>query len=160
GPKAALLALALDILKGALPVVAIVAWLGPSFGAWAALGAVCGHVFSIFLRLRGGKGVATAAGALGAVSPLVLGIAAALFVAVVATTRIVSLGSILAATAFPVIMWLLAGRSWTPELAPVVLIAVLIVARHHANIGRLLRGEESRMGDKARRPPAAGEERR
>ena len=105
------LALLCDIGKGVLAVV-LARWLtdSPAWWGWAALAAVCGHVFSVFLRFRGGKGVATAAGALGAVSPSALGIAVVVFVAAVASTRYVSLGSILAALAFPIALWFLAAR--------------------------------------------------
>ena len=79
-----LLALACDVGKGVVAVL-LARLLGPSpaWWGWAALAAVCGHVFSVFLRFRGGKGVATAAGALGAVSPLALGAAMVVFVAAV-----------------------------------------------------------------------------
>ena len=147
GSGAALTVLALDILKGAVPVVLTdVLRPGSGLAAWAALGAVCGHVFSVFLGLRGGKGVATAAGALGAFSLPALGVGALLFAGIVASTRFVSLASIVGASTFPLTVWALGGRGWRPELVPVTLIAVLVVFRHRANIGRLMAGTESRLG--------------
>lgn len=150
GRSAALAALGLDILKGAVPVLLARALVeSPTVAAWTAFAAVCGHVFSLFLGFRGGKGVATAAGALGALLPLALGAAAVVFVAVVAATRFVSLGSILGALTFPLVAWLgPGGASAWPVLLPVLLTALLIVVRHRANIGRLLRGEENRLGSR------------
>jgi glycerol-3-phosphate acyltransferase PlsY len=147
-----ILALACDIGKGvaavllARAVAPSPAWLG-----WAALAAVCGHVFSLFLGFRGGKGVATAAGALVALSPAALGIALVVFVAVVAASRYVSLGSMLAAITFPVALSFVAD----PELergARVALlvssslIALLVLVRHRSNAARLLAGTENKLG--------------
>jgi glycerol-3-phosphate acyltransferase PlsY len=122
------------------------AWLG-----WAALAAVCGHVFSVFLRFRGGKGVATAAGAVGAVSPAALGVGLVVFVAVVALTRYVSLGSILGAITIPAAIWFLSDPALDRGtrlalLGSSSLIALLVIVRHRANVGRLLSGTENRLG--------------
>jgi acyl phosphate:glycerol-3-phosphate acyltransferase len=145
-------ALLCDIGKGAL-AVALARWLtdSPAWWGWAALAAVCGHVFSIFLRFQGGKGVATAAGALCAVSPSALGLASLVFVAAVATTRYVSLGSILAALAFPIALWFLTARDLeTGARAGLMvsssLIALIVLARHRANLKRLLTGTENKLG--------------
>jgi glycerol-3-phosphate acyltransferase PlsY len=149
------LALACDIGKGLLPVVAARAVLAsPSWWGWTALAAVCGHVFSVFLGFRGGKGVATAAGALGALSPAALGIALVVFVAAVALTRYVSLGSMLAAVAFPPALWLVGDPtldrgSRVELLLATSLIAALVLARHHTNFGRLLAGTENKLGTKS-----------
>jgi len=148
-------ALAGDVLKGVLAVL-LARLLAPS-AAWlglAALAAVCGHVFSVFLDFRGGKGVATAAGALGTVSPPAFLVALAVFAVVVGLTRYVSLGSIVAALAFPVALWLLPGPGVDAEariaiLTSSTLIALLVVARHRSNLERLMAGTESRLG---RRP--------
>jgi glycerol-3-phosphate acyltransferase PlsY len=146
-------ALACDVLKGVLAVLLARALdLSPAWLGWAALAAVCGHVFSIFLDFRGGKGVATAAGALGAVSPAALGVALVVFVVVVAATRYVSLGSMLAAITFPIALWLLdAGSAGdaTSSRSLVVsasFIAILVIVRHRANLRRLLAGSENRLG--------------
>jgi glycerol-3-phosphate acyltransferase PlsY len=121
---------------------------------WVALAAVTvifGHCFPVWLRFRGGKGVATGAGVLLVFAPLALGIAAILFLAVVWSTRYVSLGSITAAAAVPVIVCLLnaflrplAGFQYLLFVA--LAAAVLIIFRHQANIVRLLRGTESEFG--------------
>ena len=151
GPAWAATALGLDALKGVLPVMLAGAlWPETALAAWAAFGAVCGHVFSFFLRFRGGKGVATAAGALGAISLPALGVGVAIFATCVLLTRYVSLGSIAAAVAFPVALWWFGSHGGSRALLPVVLIALLVVVRHRANITRLLAGEEARLGGTAR----------
>jgi glycerol-3-phosphate acyltransferase PlsY len=147
-----LLALACDVAKGVVAVLlARLLGLSPAWWGWAALAAVYGHVFSVFLRFRGGKGVATAAGALGAVSPLALGAAVSVFVAAVGLTRYVSLGSMLGAVAFPVALWWLApaeldGEARTALLVSSSLIALLVLVRHRANLQRLLAGTENKLG--------------
>jgi glycerol-3-phosphate acyltransferase PlsY len=150
GPGA--LALLCDAGKGVLAVaIARAVGLSPAWWGWAALAAVCGHVFSVFLRFRGGKGVATAAGAVGTVSLPALGLGLLVFVAVVAITRYVSLGSMLGAVAVPIAVWWLGptqpGSSERVELlASTSLIAVLVLARHRANLQRLLSGTENKLG--------------
>jgi glycerol-3-phosphate acyltransferase PlsY len=146
------LALLCDVAKG-VGAVLIARSLtdSPSWWGWAALAAVCGHVFSIFLRFRGGKGVATAAGALGAVSPSALGLTLAVFVLVVAATRYVSLGSMIGALAFPVALWFVGARdldagSRTALMVSTSLIAFLVLLRHRANFTRLLSGTENKLG--------------
>jgi glycerol-3-phosphate acyltransferase PlsY len=147
-----LLALACDVAKGVVAVLlARLLGLSPAWWGWAALAAVCGHVFSVFLRFRGGKGVATAAGALAAVSPLALGAAIVVFVAAVGLTRYVSLGSMLAAVSFPAALWWLAPAELDREartalLVSSSLIALLVLARHRANLQRLLAGTENKLG--------------
>ena len=95
----ALATLALDVLKGALPVWLAYRYLGPDMAVVAGLGAVLGHCFPIWLKFKGGKGVATAAGVVVALTPLVAAIAIGVFVLVVLATRYVSLGSMLGAIA-------------------------------------------------------------
>ena len=152
GRGAGVLALACDAGKGVLAVViARLVMTSPAWWGWAALAAVCGHVFSVFLAFRGGKGVATAAGALGAVSPHALAAALVVFVATVALTRYVSLGSMLGALAFPVAQWWLAptdlDRGVRIELLVATsLIALLVLVRHGANLKRLLAGTENKLG--------------
>jgi glycerol-3-phosphate acyltransferase PlsY len=121
----------------------------------AAAAVVVGHVFPVFLGFRGGKGVATASGALGALEPRALAAAFVLFLLVVAWKRIISLGSITGAAAFPL---LLLGGAWLgwlrpPGAGPVAasfVIVALILVRHRANLDRLRRGVEPRLGE--RRP--------
>jgi len=147
-----ILALLCDIAKGVAAVLLARALTdSPAWWGWAALAAVCGHVFSIFLRFRGGKGVATAAGALGAVSPSALGVTLAVFVVAVAATRYVSLGSILGALAFPIALWFVLARELDagPRLALMTstsLIAFVVLLRHRANFARLLSGTENKLG--------------
>jgi len=116
-------------------------------GALAGLCAYLGHVFPVFHGFRGGKGVATAAGVLVALDPW-LGLAALItFGAIVAFFRMVSLASIIAALfAASFAFWLFGAR---PITAVVAVMALLLIVRHHANIGRILRGEESRLGRKS-----------
>jgi len=138
----ALATLVADIAKGALPTLLAFAWLGPDVAIAVGLGTVLGHCFPIWLRFRGGKGVATAAGVILALTPVVVPIILALFVVVVWATRYVSLGSCLAAIAAPITAWLL-GQTQPAELY--VALAVVVVGTHHANIRRLLKGEESKL---------------
>jgi glycerol-3-phosphate acyltransferase PlsY len=117
--------------------------------ALVAFFAFLGHVFPVWLRFRGGKGVATAGGVLIAIH-WVLGVAAIVSWLVVAvTTRYSSLASIVAAATACVAAWYLLGIG--PIFYAVVAMAVLLVARHHANIVKLIRGEESRIGTQPRR---------
>jgi glycerol-3-phosphate acyltransferase PlsY len=113
--------------------------------ATAALAAVLGHIFPVWLKFKGGKGVATALGVLILLCPKAVPIALAVFVVVVAATRYVSLGSILGAISAPIAAYLLGTRDWQ-ILAPVAIISIVVVAKHHQNIGRLLAGTESRFG--------------
>jgi glycerol-3-phosphate acyltransferase PlsY len=139
----ALATLVLDALKGALPVWLAWRWLGPDMAVVAGLGAVLGHCFPVWLRFSGGKGVATAAGVVLTLTPLAGLAVLALFVAVVALTRYVSLGSILAAAAVAPAAWLL-GQVQAAELY--VALALIIIAKHHANVRRLVAGQEARLG--------------
>lgn len=149
---AAALTLAGDAGKGWLAVWLAVQYTGEGPGAGldpsvAGLCAFLGHLFPVFHRFRGGKGVATAAGVLLGIDPW-LGLATlASFGAIVAIFRMVSLASILAAlfAAFYA-FWLFGLR---PVTAAVALMAVLLIFRHRENIGRMLRGEEARLGRKA-----------
>ena len=146
---AALLTLAGDAGKGWAAVLAAAA-LGADIEMLALVGlcAFLGHVFPVWLRFHGGKGVATAAGVLIALDWR-LGLAVVVaWLAVVAATRYSSLAAIVAAVAAPVVAWLLEGIG--PVLYAVVAMSVLLVERHRANIGKLLRGEESRVGDRSR----------
>src|SRR5438045_3866811 len=123
--------------------------------AAAALASVLGHIFPVWLRFRGGKGVAVAVGAFGLLFPKALLVAFVLFVLVVGITRYVSLGSILAAMIFPVAAYFLEGAK-LPLVLLVSAIGALIVLKHSQNIRRLLAGNENRFG--AKKTPAAGEQ--
>jgi glycerol-3-phosphate acyltransferase PlsY len=149
--RAALLTLLGDAMKGWVVVLAARACGMPEdIVALAGAAAFAGHVFPVWLRFRGGKGVATAAGVLIAfdwrLGCAVLG--AWLVVAVV--TRYSSLAALVAAVAAPIVAWALHGVG--PLFAATLAMSVVLVARHHANIRKLLKGEESRIG--ARKDPA------
>jgi acyl phosphate:glycerol-3-phosphate acyltransferase len=124
----------------------------PPVVAAAAVAVVLGHVYPVFLRFRGGKGVATTAGALGSLAPLPALACVGVFVAAVAWKRYVSLGSIAAVGAFPLLL-VLAGRlGWTPPPSPwtvggAVAIAALVVVKHRSNLRRLRAGTERRLGE-------------
>jgi glycerol-3-phosphate acyltransferase PlsY len=139
----------LDFAKGAAAVLLAARWTGdaPVWVAGAAVAAVVGHCFPVWLKLRGGKGVATAAGVFFVLAPIQVGIAVAIFVVVLALGRYVSLGSIIAVGAFPVLFQVQVH----PPPALVVgaaACALVIIARHQSNIRRLLQGTENRLGRK------------
>ena len=155
---AAVLTLLLDAVKGWLPV-ACVAWQGPAYGmgdavlAAVGLAAFLGHLYPVFFRFAGGKGVATAAGVL-------LGLHWALGLAVLLTwllvayfSRYSSLSALVSALAAPLI-YLLGDRAlWYTDpavLAMLVVMSALLIWRHRQNIGKLIRGEESKIGSKSK----------
>jgi acyl phosphate:glycerol-3-phosphate acyltransferase len=119
--------------------------------AWGALFAVVGHIFPVWLKFRGGKGVATGLGSFVLIAPKAVLLVAGVFVAMVLSFRYVSLGSITAVAIFPLIVWLLRQFAPSPKGIGIVAAAsVLIIARHHQNIRRLFAGTENRLG--AKRP--------
>jgi acyl phosphate:glycerol-3-phosphate acyltransferase len=145
----------LDTLKGAAAVLlgaALAAPLLPSLPqrnveALAALCAVIGHMFPIWLRFRGGKGVATGFGVFLVAAPLAALAAITLFIFVFAITRYVSLSSILGAASFPIFAWLtVSGPKPAFFIAVQIIVALLIIVKHHPNIRRLLAGTEHRFG--------------
>ena len=145
GTRRAILVMSLDVAKGALAVVlALVAHAGVTLTALAAAAAVVGHIYPVWLRFHGGKGVAVAAGVFAVLSPIATALAAGLFLVIVWLTRYVSLGSIAATVALPPAAWI------TGEPIAVVLAAAgsggLILFRHRGNIRRLRHGTERRMG--------------
>jgi glycerol-3-phosphate acyltransferase PlsY len=113
--------------------------------AVAALFAIVGHMFPMWLGFRGGKGVATALGAFLRFSTLATLVAIIIFVVVVLISRRISLGSILTAALFPSTVWLLHVSNDPPVLAIIGVIALLIIGKHHQNIRRLLSGDEPRF---------------
>ena len=140
-----------DLLKGFLPAFLGYQWYGPDIAVVAGLGAVLGHCFPVWLRFRGGKGVATAAGVLLALNPW-LGLATlATWVIIVAFFRYSSLAALVAAVFAPFYQLLIWNGG---ALMPAILaMSLLLIWRHRANIGKLLAGTESRLGQKA--APAA-----
>jgi glycerol-3-phosphate acyltransferase PlsY len=113
--------------------------------SFAALFAVLGHVFPVWLRFKGGKGVATALGVFCLLFPKAILVSLLIFILVVALTRYVSLGSILGAITFPVAAYFLHNPD-AGSLAITSVIALIVVFKHHQNIGRLLKGKENRLG--------------
>ncbi len=141
GKKAAVITLLIDIGKGVLAV-----WLGMYFGDYTigtvcALAVFCGHIWPCLYNFKGGKGVATAFGAIMAVN-WVLGVLALCIVAIgLAGTQRMSVGSILGAASFPLICW-----AFEPGFIYIgSIMALIIIVKHRANIGRLIRGEEPKM---------------
>lgn len=155
---AALMTLAFDALKGYVPVLLVLLYgsrfgLGETAAAFVGLAAFIGHLWPVFFRFQGGKGVATAAGVLMAVNPL-LGLATLLsFALILAFSRYVSLASMVAAVFAPFYQALI----WGPEplMAALVLMSLLLVWRHEGNIRKLLAGTENKFGRKAAAVPAA-----
>lgn len=145
GKKLGILTLLGDVLKGAIPVgIAKFILLLPEWGiAAVAVAAFLGHCYPIYLRFKGGKGVATALGIYLILSPLAVLIALVLFGGILYQTRFVSLGSIAAALLLPFLV-LFINHSHA-LLAASLLISILVVLRHSTNIRRLLDGTESRF---------------
>jgi glycerol-3-phosphate acyltransferase PlsY len=143
--------MAADILKGLAAVLIARALLDDPWPLAAAALAVAGHVFPVWLRFRGGKGVAVAAGALIGVMPLVSLTLVALWLAIVVTTRYVSLASVVCALALTPLAWLY-GNDW-PSIALAGVVALAILVRHRGNLKRLARGQELRID--LRRPRRA-----
>ncbi len=165
GKPLGVVTLLLDAGKGLAPVLAfpaLLAALGAPAPVWLpdVLGgmAILGHVFPVYLRFKGGKGGSTSAGALGALHPPAFGVAFLTFALVVALTRYVSLGSILAAVALPTAVVIIDGTQTTfgegrARIILFLLSAALVIVRHRANVGRLLAGTESRLGANADAAP-------
>jgi acyl phosphate:glycerol-3-phosphate acyltransferase len=148
GRGPAILTLIGDVLKGYVAVAAAAALASHDVTtvALATVAAVAGNCWSVFLGFRGGKGVATGLGALLHTVPLATVAAVPVFVAVIATTRYVSLGSLLAAGCVPLGALLLGYPR--PSALAALGVAVIVIARHHANIARLRAGTESRLGQR------------
>jgi glycerol-3-phosphate acyltransferase PlsY len=119
----------------------------PTWVAAAAFAAVLGHCFPVWLRFRGGKGVATGVGVFIAIAPWQVVLVLVIFAIVVAIWRYISLGSIVATAAFPVLVHLM-KRPPIQVVVGAAGAALVIIARHHANIARLLKGTESKVGQK------------
>ncbi len=161
GPRFGVPVLIIDIAKGVIPVLLIApavagaSPLGPTgVRALAAVAAVAGHIWSPFVRFRGGKGVATAAGAFVALSPLGTLAAVAVWAVLAATTRYFSVGSLGAAVVLPFAVWYETRlrdtpQSWIP-VAAAALLTLIIFIRHRSNISRLRQGRENRFAKPGR----------
>ena len=140
--------LILDALKGLSAVMLAQSLYSGrmSLLAWAGLFAVVGHMFPVWLKFRGGKGVATGVGAFVLIVPKTVLVLAGIFVAVVLLFRYVSLGSIVAFVLFPLIAWRMNRAQTTPgTLYLMIVVSILVVSKHHGNIRRLLAGTEDRF---------------
>jgi len=159
GKPAGIFVLAADALKGALAVLVspgLFKASGPLSG-WvsaeevqlylplvAGIGAILGHTYTFWLGFRGGKGVATSAGVLGALVPVAFLITLGTWILVIAASRLVSLGSVVAAAILP-LATALTGNPW-PRIALTAVIGLLVIWRHRANLQRLRAGTEPRLG--------------
>jgi glycerol-3-phosphate acyltransferase PlsY len=155
GPRWGTIVFLFDLLKGALPVYCARTFAGDPFHlpVAAGLAAILGHSFPCWLGFRGGKGVATSLGVVLLLAPVAAGIAAAVFAIVLGTTRIVSIGSILAAITFGACQIALgwpnpfSQNQWSLSAFSIA-VPLLIVARHRANILRILQGNENRLSNR------------
>jgi len=142
-----LLALLLDASKGAAAALLAARIQPGALPAFAAAAAVIGHVFPIWLGFRGGKGVATGAGAFVPLAPAAVLGAVVVFLLVAGATRYVSLGSVCGAAALAAFLFAFTGPG--PVSAAGLAVALLVITKHHENIGRLLHGRERRLGSRA-----------
>lgn len=144
GKKAAIITLVGDLLKGLIPVAIVnLLALSPLALALSAFGAFLGHLFPIFFGFKGGKGVATAFGAILGLSPLVALCAFGTWILVFLTTKISSLSALTAAVLAPLFLYLF--KSPFEIVIVVIMMDLLLIYRHKANISRLLKGEEGKM---------------
>jgi len=145
GKLAGVLTLVGDTLKGFLPLLAFKTWLEPTptqLGIASAI-AILGHCYPVYLKFKGGKGVATALGIFLVISPKAVFFALIVFILTVAITRYISLGSVLAALSAPLVILLLNHQQ--PVFLATLFIAALVIWRHNSNIRRLLDGTENRF---------------
>ena len=144
GKRQGILTLIADATKGFIPVfVASRLGLSSNWIALTGVAAFLGHLYPVFLKFRGGKGVATALGVFLGLSPWATLVLMPIFVLVILATRVVSLSSMVAAASAPIVFWLLTS---SPVLTGTsVFIALMIVLRHRGNIQRLLSGTEPRV---------------
>lgn len=153
GPKAGIPVLAIDILKGFVPVRILpnLSGLQPDTAPWMwlrvalVLAAVLGHLYPVFAGFRGGKGVATSLGGVLAVHPGAAAICVAVFALVFWLSRYVSLSSLLAAVAFPLAVGLIYREASPVKVGFAIVLCLMVVYTHRENIGRLIRGEENRL---------------
>jgi len=147
GPKAAAPVFALDVLKGVVAVLIGKYFIGMPGMLVAGIAVVCGHNWPIFLKFRGGKGVATSVGVVMTINPFLGLIALAVGIAVIAITRYVSLGSITGAITFALLNIFFPNSVYVLTFA--IVLALLVVFQHRSNIKRLINGTESKIGQRA-----------
>jgi glycerol-3-phosphate acyltransferase PlsY len=138
----------LDAAKGAVPVL-VAAHVWPGTAGIAAVAAVAGHCFTPWLAFKGGKGFATAAGVLAALAWPAMLACAAIWAITLFVSRISSVSSLVTVTAAPLLAWLL---GYPQVIVPLLAIAAIVFVQHRANIGRLMRGEEPRVGSSSAKP--------
>jgi glycerol-3-phosphate acyltransferase PlsY len=155
GWKYAIPAALVDIAKGFVPVVVFSPRVSSSelFALACGVAAILGHVFSVFVRFKGGKGVATAAGVMLGLAPLALAVSAVIWAVLVRLTGYVSLGSIVAAAVLPLAVYALEDSSTPALLWIAAAIAAGVIVLHRHNIQRLLKGTENRFGRRAASSP-------
>ena len=155
GWRYALPAALVDIAKGFVPVVVFAPQLSDSqlFALACGVAAIIGHVFSVFVRFKGGKGVATAAGVMLGLAPLALTVSAVVWAVLVRVTGYVSLASIAAAAVLPLGVYLLEDAATPALLWIAAVIAAGVIVLHRRNIQRLLKGTENRFGRRAASAP-------
>lgn len=141
--------LVLDALKGFIPAFyfPMLAKLDPEWGVLFGLAAIMGHSFPVYLKFKGGKGVATSAGMLLGVAPLAVGIGIGVWIVCMVVWRYVSLASLAAAATIAVAVWIVEDKGLIVNSALTAL-GVMVIWLHRANMKRLLNGTESRMGKK------------
>jgi acyl phosphate:glycerol-3-phosphate acyltransferase len=148
GVRAGILVAALDVAKGAVSVILAERFGGnPAAPAAAGLAAIVGHIYPVWLRFRGGKGVATACGVFAVLVPPAMPAALTIFFLTVWMTKYVSLGSVLASMALPPLAYLVGSSA--PAIATAAAAAAIIVFRHRSNLARLRAGTERRIGVRA-----------
>ncbi len=141
--------LVLDALKGFIPAFffPMLGKLVPEWGVLFGLAAIIGHSFPVYLKFKGGKGVATSTGMLLGVAPLAVGVGILVWIACMVVWRYVSLASVAAAATIAVAVWIVEDKGLIINIALTIL-GAMVIWLHRANIKRLLNGTENRMGKK------------
>lgn len=152
GSKAGISVLIIDILKGFIAVkLVLLSGINPNTNAWInfkivlTVVALIGHIFPIFARFKGGKGVATLLGAVIAIAPWAAAIAVVVFIIVLTVTKYVSLASMFAVTSFPIVVIYILKLESNSLICFSILVAILLLATHHKNIERLINKKEVRF---------------
>lgn len=143
GKKAGFLVTFIDIIKGVIPALLAYLYGGDLLAVTAAFAVIIGHSFSIFANFKGGKGIATGAGAVMVLNPLAVILGITLFVILLLITKYASLSSILAAISVALLTWVL-DDSLTAKIGVTIMVG-FVIFRHRSNIARLIRGEENKV---------------